>query len=253
MAKGDHIFTSIAIDGNPFTHHGIDCGNRTVIHYDGEKIARISRSEFGKGKNIFTKEYDECDPSDMVVQRAKSRLGEAKYHALTNNCEHFAYRCKTGLHKSEQVDTGTKTGSGGFKGAGAVGVQVVTELAQHSAYQALNPVAKGLIKIGLQKSPKVAVAGRAAMGIAGVSSVVSGLATELVVGEMLKEDKNDSLKEGKAKAAGKTAASFGTTVGGLLGTVAVVAGGGTLAVGAAVAAPVLLGVAVAFGTYHSKK
>jgi Lecithin retinol acyltransferase len=180
MAKGDHIFTSIAIDGNPFTHHGIDCGNGTVIHYDGEKIARISRSEFGKGKNIFTKEYDECDPSNMVVQRAESRLGEAKYNAFTNNCEHFAHWCKTGKHKSAQVDTSTRTGSGGAKGVGSFGVQVVTELAQHSAYQALNPVAKGLVKIGLQKSPKVAVAGRAAMGIAGIGSVVSGLATELV-------------------------------------------------------------------------
>lgn len=39
-----------------------------------------------------------------TVKRAKSKLGEADYHLVFNNCEHFAVWCKTGMHRSEQVE-----------------------------------------------------------------------------------------------------------------------------------------------------
>ncbi|MEH2381540.1 MAG: lecithin retinol acyltransferase family protein [Nostoc sp.] len=104
MAKGDHIYVSFWIDGNPLTHHGIDSGNDTVIHYDGKKICRVSKTEFAKGKTIYTKEYGNCDPPDVVLQRAKYNLYEEKYKLILNNCEHFASYCKTGKHKSEQVN-----------------------------------------------------------------------------------------------------------------------------------------------------
>lgn len=38
-----------------------------------------------------------------TVKRAKSRLGEQKYSLVTNNCEHFAFWCKTGEAQSKQV------------------------------------------------------------------------------------------------------------------------------------------------------
>lgn len=41
---------------------------------------------------------------DETIQRARSRLGEAKYNLVTNNCEHFAIWCKTGISQSHQVD-----------------------------------------------------------------------------------------------------------------------------------------------------
>jgi len=44
------------------------------------------------------------DPK-VVVERAKSRLGEHSYNLLTNNCEHFARWCVTGQHRSVQVQT----------------------------------------------------------------------------------------------------------------------------------------------------
>jgi len=40
-----------------------------------------------------------------TIERAKSRLGEREYSLPFNNCEHFAIWCKTGLSKSEQVDS----------------------------------------------------------------------------------------------------------------------------------------------------
>jgi Lecithin retinol acyltransferase len=39
-----------------------------------------------------------------VVRRARLRLGENRYHVLTNNCEHFCEWCVRGEHRSYQVD-----------------------------------------------------------------------------------------------------------------------------------------------------
>ena len=39
-----------------------------------------------------------------TVERARSRIGEANYDLATNNCEHFAIWCKTGISESHQVN-----------------------------------------------------------------------------------------------------------------------------------------------------
>ena len=39
-----------------------------------------------------------------VVRRARLRLGENRYHLLTNNCEHFCEWCIRGESRSLQVD-----------------------------------------------------------------------------------------------------------------------------------------------------
>ncbi|MFC3211535.1 lecithin retinol acyltransferase family protein [Planomicrobium okeanokoites] len=41
---------------------------------------------------------------EETVERAKSCLGNGSYNLATNNCEHFAVWCKTGVSKSYQVD-----------------------------------------------------------------------------------------------------------------------------------------------------
>ncbi|MEH2124966.1 lecithin retinol acyltransferase family protein [Nostoc sp.] len=110
MVKGDHIY--IWKNGNTYTHHGIDCGEGTVIHYDGQRICLVSKTAFAEGKTIHVKEYGKCDADEIVVQRAKTRLGEDKYSRTSNNCEHFAYYCKTGNHKSEQVNRVAAAGGG---------------------------------------------------------------------------------------------------------------------------------------------
>ena len=40
-----------------------------------------------------------------------SRLGEQRYNLLFNNCEHFAHWCKTGRHRSSQVEDFLANGS----------------------------------------------------------------------------------------------------------------------------------------------
>lgn len=107
MARGDHIF----IDHLVFTHHGIDCGDGTVIHHTGRLlrkldavISRTSLDKFASGKQIFVQKYSSCDAPDIVIRRAESRLGKAEYNLFENNCEHFATWCKTGKKRSEQVE-----------------------------------------------------------------------------------------------------------------------------------------------------
>jgi hypothetical protein len=38
-----------------------------------------------------------------TLKRAKSLIGRTDYNLVSNNCEHFAYWCKTGRHESSQV------------------------------------------------------------------------------------------------------------------------------------------------------
>lgn len=52
-------------------------------------------------ENIFSSII--INSPEETIKRAKSRLGENNYNVATNNCEHFAIWCKTGISKSEQV------------------------------------------------------------------------------------------------------------------------------------------------------
>jgi len=85
-----------------------------VAHYlEGREILRSSQSEFSRGLTITTVDYpaESCSPTEETLQRARGRLGEQNYNLLFNNCEHFAYWCKTGRHRSNQVEDWLHTGS----------------------------------------------------------------------------------------------------------------------------------------------
>jgi len=107
MARGDHV----RVRRLGYWHHGIDCGDGTVIHYSGElfdnkrnaSVQRTPMGEFARGGRVETVVHDELDTPDCVMMRAESRLGDSGYRILLNNCEHFARWCKTGRHESRQV------------------------------------------------------------------------------------------------------------------------------------------------------
>lgn len=108
MARGDQIYVFrefYNLEGL-YEHHGIDCGDRTVIHYrkPSEIIERTSIDIFSKGKKIYLRDYPIRYIPDTVLNRAESRLGEQQYNLLFNNCEHFATWCVTGVSKSQQVE-----------------------------------------------------------------------------------------------------------------------------------------------------
>ena len=95
-------------------HHGIDLGDGTVAHYlEGREILRSPRLEFSRGQPITAVPYApaDCSPTGVTLRRAMGRLGEQRYNLLFNNCEHFAHWCKTGRHRSSQVEDWLHTGS----------------------------------------------------------------------------------------------------------------------------------------------
>lgn len=245
MAKGDHLYFSFCFDGIPVYHHGIDCGDGYVIHYESQKVSRIPKSSFGKGRTIHTRQYTQCDSPDIAVARAWNRLGEKNYHFFNNNCEHFAYWCKTGSQESDQVNRVVHGSTKTVVGVGTTTAKAVA--AKAAARQAMNPVAKGLVGIGLKQAPKLGMAGRVTAGAIGIGGVVTGVATDYAVNQLLKDDVTLSENEREARKTARIAGQVGSFAGGVGGTAAVVALGGTAtAVASVVAAPVVLGLGAAF-------
>ena len=112
MAAADHL--QAPRQHGLFLHHGIDLGDGTVAHYlEGREILRNSVEEFSRGQPVSTVSYPEgdCSPVGLTLRRAMGRLGEQRYNLLFNNCEHFAHWCKTGRHRSNQVEDWIHTGS----------------------------------------------------------------------------------------------------------------------------------------------
>jgi hypothetical protein len=107
MARGDHLYVDRA--GGVYSHHAIDCGDGTVIHYWPDEvpfsssIKRTTLSEFAEGGSVRVRDYAECDSPEVVIRRAVSSLGARDFDPLTSNCEHFAVWCKTGRVESSQV------------------------------------------------------------------------------------------------------------------------------------------------------
>lgn len=120
LQRGDHV--AWRRSSGAYWHHGIVedvdsiTGQLLIINYNGEAVKRDGhyasvRREWVstnlRKKNLYRIDYlpDHCFPPDVVLERAVSRLGEAKYNPFTENCEHFARWCKAGHHRSVQVET----------------------------------------------------------------------------------------------------------------------------------------------------
>jgi hypothetical protein len=104
---GAHLVTYRAL----YTHHGIYVGNGHVIHYSGladglrrGPVECISLERFARGRSIRVRCDSRCFRRCEVVERARSRLGERRYHVLTNNCEHFCAWALRDEGRSAQVE-----------------------------------------------------------------------------------------------------------------------------------------------------
>lgn len=120
MARGDQIYVMRPLGGmqGVYEHHGIDCGDGTVIHYRKPEnrepiVSRSTLAEFAKDSRIYLKRHATSMIADNVIDRAESRLGERLYDLFSNNCEHFATWCKTGRNESAQLAR-FGLGTGGF-------------------------------------------------------------------------------------------------------------------------------------------
>jgi hypothetical protein len=108
LTPGTHLVTS----RRGYTHHGIYVGHGMVVHYAGLSrflqsgpIEEVTISQFSMGRPVRIIGYRESTYSPQeIVLRARSRLGENKYHVLRNNCEHFCSWCISGRSCSKQVE-----------------------------------------------------------------------------------------------------------------------------------------------------
>lgn len=109
MAQGDQIYVMRPLGtlAGVYQHHGIDCGDRSVIHYSkASQVAEVARTSFDRfswGNPVHPVRHTVAYEDEVVFQRAHSRLGERQYDLFTNNCEHFATWCKTGRSESLQL------------------------------------------------------------------------------------------------------------------------------------------------------
>lgn len=113
IRRGDHIAWHQYLG---YWHHAIVVEVQfymvRVIHYNGPaahkgEIVEDWLTIDPKREPLYRIDYDSRfrNPSETVVQRAKTRVGEHSYNLLTNNCEHFARWCVTGKHCSFQVQS----------------------------------------------------------------------------------------------------------------------------------------------------
>jgi hypothetical protein len=182
--------------------------------------------DFLKGGALKVRRYGQRDDPDTTLARAESRLGEAGYHLIVNNCEHFATWCCTGKKGSEQVrGAGTVTAHGAVAGASvAATAGVVTTIG----------VVEGLSGAGIMSALASAgstVGAGAAMGpavIGALPAVVSVGITQIA----LRDDESLPDDERSARRDGRVASVVGAG-GGLAGGVAVISAAGTAGLSAA--------------------
>ena len=272
MGRGDHIYV---MRRGGYTHHGIDCGDRTVIHFSGEPgsaklaacIVRSTMHDFLQDGDLKVRKYGRRDDAETTVNRAESKLGATGYQLVTNNCEHFATWCCTGKSASRQVrGVGSLTAQGG--------VAATTAAATGGGIAAAGAV-QGLSGAGVISG--LASAGGLAGGGAAIGPAVIGAAPALVtVGvvqialrddETLPEHERAARRDGRvaslAGAAGATAggvaaigamgATAGFSAAGItsgLAAIGAIAGGGMVAGATVVAvAPVVATAGLAAGVF----
>ncbi len=173
MAKGDHIY----VECFPHDHHGIDCGDGTIIHYSSKfTIMRTSKSKFADRKTIKRKNYTPKYFPDVIVKRAEKRLGERKYDLLSNNCENFAYDCTSGEPDSWQVyQAGVAAGAGAGAGVGvAVVAPVMTTVSAGGVLGWL-----GMTTAAVALGPTIAVAALAGVTVAGAGYLAASAISKL--------------------------------------------------------------------------
>ena len=114
LSRGDHIGWH-----RPYMiwHHAIvvdiDFRRRKVkvIHFTkvngrsefAEQWINIDKQKGDLFRFNYSAETVDQNPPDLVIQRARSRVGERGYKLFRKNCEHLATFCKTGAENSAQV------------------------------------------------------------------------------------------------------------------------------------------------------
>lgn len=120
-----------------YFHHGLYVGQGRIIHYPGligsfhsRAVEEVSLADFARNRpvGVRTDSNPRFDRED-VIRRARSRLGENRYHVIRNNCEHFCEWCLSGVSRSRQLESLL-----GWLGAAAIAIMHVVATWAHRAH-----------------------------------------------------------------------------------------------------------------------
>lgn len=210
-----------------YSHHGIYVGHDRVVHYSGladgfasGPVEETDLETFSAGNGFTVKTYKNSFPSEKVVQRAKSRLGENSYSVFNNNCEHFCLWCIVGEHTSAQVDHAT------WISAPSVGT--VIGLLSRGAVAASGSVV-GTSGAGIMSglaSAGAMVGGGAVAGIGVLGALPGAAVASLVNNTVLADNPSLEKKERESRAVGRVASYVGVGAG-TAGSIAAVSAAGT--------------------------
>jgi hypothetical protein len=274
VARGEHIWVTRPLG---YTHHGIDCGDDTVIHFTGEPgkksdaaVARTSMADFALDSIVHVREYSHKDNPLAVVSRAESKLGSTEYNLVTNNCEHFATWCCTAKTASQQVRMVSSLTTSGAAAATSLGatagvVSAVGSVAGVSGAGVMSGLATAgsLVGGGAAMGPLVLALGPAALSIGAVQLGLRGDKTLPKVENRARRDGRVASVAGAAAAsAGGMAAIAAAGTTGLsavgitseLAAIGTAVGGGMVAGTVAVAAaPAVVAGAVGMGAYIASR
>ena len=226
MSYGDHIW----VRRLGYSHHGIDCGDGTVIHFSGEpgrgkrsaSIVCSTMDSFAKGGTVRTVSYGRRRTRRQSVAAARGRLGECGYNLVWNNCEHFAKWCCTGTSRSDQVRS-VACGTGAAVAAPTAAVGSIARVSATGVAAGLGgsgvmsglATAGGLIGGGAAAGPAVLAAGPALAGVG-------------LMRYALRDDESYDDKERKSRRDGRRASTAGA-IAGLAGTSTAISAAGTTA------------------------
>lgn len=261
-----------------YAHHGIYVGHGRVIHYAGwannratGPVEETDLDSFTQGNGYSVVHHEHADPPQVIVARARQRLGETDYNVVSNNCEHFCNSCVKDDHHSRQVDVATAPGAitlGAAAGLAARGI-----VAASGAVSGLSGpgITSGLATVGS------IVGGGAIAGLAVLGAIPGLAAASLMNQTVLADSKSQDQKERSVRKLGRLA-SYAGALAGTAASVAAVSGMGTVAglsgsgittglaaiggligmgMGAGVAiattAPVIAAAAIGYTTYKAAK
>jgi len=199
IKKGDHIYYKTKRLAR-FTHHGIYCGNGRVIHLNGwgGKVSEVSLQDF-LGDEVSSDEIliftlFKSDPPDKVIERARAyseNSGEpvrgsfGAYSMHSNNCEHFATFCQTGVRQSRQVGEVADNTEGVQLAMESIRVGAVDTIKTQHLYPTLFNMARIAVKSTPPQLQPVALMAAGVLGGAGL--VVFGVEKGVgAVGSLLK-------------------------------------------------------------------
>jgi hypothetical protein len=229
MSSEPHLSAHLVSRRTGYSHHGIYVGGGRVIHYAGwaddrptGPVEEIDLAAFAKDEAYFVITHKDPAPADTIVDRARSRLGEAAYDVAANNCEHFCNWCVKLHHSSSQVEIATAAGTASI--ATLAGVTGSAAVAASGSVAGLSGpgILSGLAAIG------GLVGGGAVAGIATLGAA-PGLATATIINHtVLADPKMVDNGEKKVRKLGR-AASYAGAVAGSAGTIAAVSVMGTAA------------------------